>query len=230
MKALINYQIAEEFSKATGIEAVALKPYKLLDAPVAAHADMLFCILDKTVFCYKDYIAENRLESIIGGAGYDMVFVSKKCSADYPNDISLNVLVMGKALFCNEKHTSKEILDYAKLNGYTVVNVKQGYSACSTLVVDENTAITSDIGVAKAITKTGKNAFFVANNEIELPGYDCGFLGGASGKIGGSVCFFGDVSSLQDGKKIIEVLRKKNRGIITISSGRVYDFGGIKLL
>ncbi len=230
MKALVNYQIAEAFENKTGIETIAIKPYSRLAPPVASHPDMLFCVLDKTVFCYKDYMLENNLCDIVRDEGYDVVFVSKECTAEYPNDISLNVLVMGKDLICNGKHTAPEILEYAERNGYTVCNVKQGYSACSTLVIDENTAITSDKGVASAIETLGKRAACVENTDIILPGYNCGFVGGASGKVGRSVCFFGDIDTLQNGKLIHNLLIEKNTPIITISSGRVYDFGGIKLL
>lgn len=230
MKALVSCQIAFEFAEKTGIEAIPLKPYKRLDTPVATHADMLFCVLDKTVFCYEDYVIDNGFESIIRAEGYDLVFVSNKCAPEYPNDISLNVLVMGKLLFCYVKHTAKEILEYAKKSGYEVINVKQGYSACSTLVIDENIAITSDKCIASAIEGAGKEVLFVSNEEIILPGYNCGFIGGATGKMGGSVCFFGDVSALKDGERIVELLSRKKQCIISISSGRVYDFGGIKLL
>ena len=46
MKALINYEIADAFYNATGLDVIPLKPYSKLDLPVSAHADMLFCLLD----------------------------------------------------------------------------------------------------------------------------------------------------------------------------------------
>lgn len=230
MKALVNYKIAEEFERKTGIEAIALNPYTRLAKPVASHPDMLFCVLDKTVFCYKDYMLENNLCDVVSREGYSINFVSNTCSMEYPNDIALNVLVMGKDLLCNTRHTAPEILDYAKKHGYCVHNVNQGYSACSTLIIDENTAITSDMGISSAIKSLGKKVLIIKNEDIVLPGYDCGFIGGASGKIGESVYFFGDIDTLQDGKTIFNLLREKNLSIKSISSGRVYDFGGIKLI
>lgn len=230
MKALVNCEIAKEFAKITGVNTVELKPYKKLSPPVSAHADMLFCILDKTVFCYEDYVTENNLYDIIRGEGYDLVFVSCECGQEYPSDVSLNVLVMGKTIFCNVKHTAKEIIDYANANGYTVCHVKQGYCACSTLVVDENTAVTSDIGMERALLAVGKDVLLVENRDIILSGYDCGFIGGATGNIGGSVCFFGNCKAMADGEKISKLLYDKNIDIKPISTGRVCDFGGIKVL
>lgn len=230
MRALVNYQIADEFSKKTGIDTVAVNPYKRLAPPVASHPDMLFCVLDKTVFCYHDYMVENDLCDIIKNAGYDLVFVSNKCAPEYPFDISLNVLIMGKTLFCNIRHTATEIIDYAKVNGYTVFNVKQGYSACSTLVVDENTAITSDFGMMNAINSCEKKALYIDNTGIVLPGYDRGFIGGACAKIGGRVCFFGDISAFSEGEKISKLLAEKEISSVSIVSGNLYDFGGIKMI
>ena len=70
MKALINYEVAEAFKEVTGIDVVPLYPYDKLQVPVSAHADMLFCILDKTVFCYEDYVKENNLIFVIS---YDII-------------------------------------------------------------------------------------------------------------------------------------------------------------
>ena len=230
MKALVNYEVAEAFERETGIETIAIKPYSHLDSPVAAHPDMLFCILDKTVFCYGDYVSENGIDKALTEHGYKIISVSNKCECKYPKDISLNVLVMGKCLFCNKKNTALEILEYADLNGYTVYDVKQGYAACSSLVIDENTAITSDESIARAIELCGKTVLRISNEQIILPGYNCGFIGGSSGKIGGRVCFFGNIDTLSDGEQIRKLLKTKNCSIIPIMSGRVYDFGGIKII
>jgi len=138
--------------------------------------------------------------------------------------------LMGKYLICNTKYVASEILEYSEKNGYSICHVKQGYSACSTLVIDENTAVTSDMGIASAIEATGKKVICIDNDGIILPGYNCGFIGGASGKIGESVCFFGDICTLRDGKVILEQLAEKKTRVIPILSGSVYDFGGIKLL
>ena len=230
MKALVNYEVASAFAKKTAIDVISLPPYNKLDLPVAAHPDMLFCVLDDTVFCYKDYVLENSLYSLLENEGYNVVFVSNICDKVYPLDISLNVLVMGKTLFCNVKHTAKEIIDYGNDNGYSIVNVKQGYSACSTLVIDENTAITSDIGILSAIEKAGKNAILIKNDDIILSGYNCGFIGGATGKIENDVFIFGEIELISEYKEISVLLESKGCKIVPVLSGRVYDFGGIKLI
>lgn len=230
MKALINESVAKIFEEKTGISAIPLKPYQRLDFPVASHADMLFCVFDDCIFCYQDYVCENNLLNDLNSSGKKVVFVRKKCEKEYPHDIGLNVLVMGKNIFCNVKHTAEEILECAKERNYSIINVKQGYSSCSTLVLDENNALTSDPSIYNAIIKTGKNAFLVDNSAIKLDGYGCGFIGGSSGVLNRDVFVFGDISSLPNGKQAREIICKFGYNIIPILSGEVYDFGGIKFI
>ena len=230
MLALINEKISQEFENKTGIRTVALKPYRQLDLPVSSHADMLLCVIEDRVFCYKDYALENALVSKLSGAGFKAVFVSKECGKQYPCDIGLNVLIMGKTLFCNSKHTAKEIIDFATQSGYEIVNVKQGYAACSTLVLNENCAITSDMSIASAIKQVGKEAILIDNSKIRLDGYNCGFIGGASGVLGEDVFVFGEIKTLVNGEKIAEKIHSLGYNIIPILSGEVCDFGGIKFI
>ena len=230
MLALINFEFANEFKSQTGIECFPLKPYSRLASPVSSHADMLFCILDNVVFCYEDYAVENGLIPAIEDRGYKVMFVSKKCDPVYPNDVALNVLVMGKTLFCNKKTVAKEVVDYASKNGYSVVNVKQGYSACSALAVDENNVITSDTGMAEVLRANGKNVLLVSNDEIILKGYDKGFFGGASCVVGKTVYLFGKLEKLKDKNEILEFVSRVGVNIFQISADGVYDFGGAKLI
>ena len=59
MTAVLSSLIADEFSRKTNIDVIALKPYDLLDAPVGTHADMLICKIEDTVFTFKDYYYNN---------------------------------------------------------------------------------------------------------------------------------------------------------------------------
>lgn len=230
MKALISSEIAKEFELKTGIKVISLPSYYKLDTPVSSHADMLFCILDNTIFCYEDYVKYNNIFDILKDSGYNVCFVSAVCKKEYPDDVSLNVLVMGKTIFCNKKYVAKEILEYADAHGYMVRNVKQGYSACSTLVLDENNAITSDSSVFKAMREIGKNVLLIDNSNIELKGYNCGFIGGATGVCGNKIYIFGELNKLVDYKKIKSLISSLNFNVVQISLGGVCDFGGIKLI
>lgn len=230
MLAALSKQIANEFAEKTGIESLSLEEYSRLDTPVSSHADMLICKIENTVFCYEDYYLDNKslFEKIENN--YKVVKVSKKCSKDYPNDIGLNALVIGKTVFSRLDFCAKEILDYARENGYKLINVNQGYSACSTLVLNQRSAITSDISIYNALINEGFDALLIVSKGIELKGYNCGFIGGAGGVYNNTAYFFGDISLHQDFSKISSFLKEYNCKIVSILSGGVYDFGGIKFL
>lgn len=225
----LSTDIASQFHKETGIEVLPLKPYSSLDTPVASHSDMLICKIDNTVFCYEDYYLENKdTFSRILNLGYNIKFVSSKCEREYPNDIALNVLIIGKKIFCNKKNTAPEILEYGINNKYEIIKMKQGYSACSTLVLNETSAITGDTGVARVLKKHGIEVALINTSDIILNGYNSGFIGGASGVIGDTIYLFGPDKILTNNEESKLLINAHNFKIISILHDQVYDFGGIK--
>lgn len=229
MIALVSKAVSRDFFEKSGIYTLPLFPYEKLDTPVASHADMLFCIIGKNIFCYGDYYDQNK-ERFKEIQNYNIIKVGKKCLPKYPHDVGLNVLVMGKSIFCSIKSVAVEILDFAKLNGYSVINVKQGYSSCSVLVLDENHAVTADKSMAKAIKSDGKDVLEINAGNITLEGYNYGFIGGASGVCGRKVYFFGSVHSHPDGEKIIKYLSSNGFEAVTVFDEELRDVGGIKFL
>lgn len=229
MVALLSQDIALEFEKATGIKAIALPKYEKLDDPVSSHADMLVCVLEDHIFFYSDYYDKNK-EIFKKISGYKIVLVEKECKSKYPNDIGLNVLVIGKKIFCNVKNTASEILALAKKDNYEIIDVKQGYSACSTMVLDENHAITGDNGMCKVLINSGIETLLIDPKEIRLDGYNHGFVGGSVGVLDKNAYFFGEIKALSDGEKMIKFLKKTGIEEKYISKNQLFDFGGIKFL
>ena len=229
MLAILSSEISEIFYEKTKIEVLPLPFYEKLDTPVATHADMLISVIENTLFTYEDYYLKNKKIFKKIEDYYKVVKVKHKCQNKYPGDIGLNVLVIGKKIFANLKNTAHEILDFAKKNGYELINVNQGYAACSTLVLNGG-AITSDISIYNALLKEGIKSLLVSTSNINLPGYNCGFIGGATGTFGNKVYLFGSLTRLIDNEKISSFLSDLNYEIIEILPEEVYDFGGIKII
>lgn len=230
MFAVLSNLISKEFEKATGIKALSLKPYSKLDFPVSTHADMLLCVIENTVFSYEDYYYENiELFTKIKQYGYDIILVEKECSKMYPDDIALNVLVINKMIFCYAKHTAKEILNFAQKNKYKIVNVRQGYAACSTFIVDNHCVITGDAGIKSALENENIDVSLVSNDNIDLPGYNCGFIGGSGVTIDNKAYFFGKIKKHPDYDRIKSVFSNKQIEICEITTEKVCDFGGVKI-
>ena len=221
---IANHKIADILSKTINIEAIALPPYSKLDTPVNAHADMLVSVLEDKIFMYKDYYLKNR-EALNKIDKNKLTLTEHNCSKEYPGDVALNALIIGKKMFCNIKHIAKELLDYATICNYKIIDVKQGYSCCSTLAIDENHAITSDKGMYNALKKENVETLLIDNENITLDGYNCGFIGGSGGIISNKVLFFGDIRTLDDYAKIKDFIGNLNKDILTIFPGGVSDFG-----
>lgn len=231
MKILISSSFPIEKFTECKENVIVLPEYKKLDFPVSSHADMLFCVIDDTIFCYRDYVEDcKELKEAVLNSGYKIKYAENECGSKYPDDISLNALVIGKHIICNKKHTDKAILQYAEEKGFSVINVNQGYCACSTLVLDDRNAITTDMGIKKALDLIGVNSIFVSTGGIALEPYNCGFIGGATGKIGNTVYFFGEIKRLLDKDKILRFITDLKYNIFQIPLGRVYDFGGFKVI
>jgi N-dimethylarginine dimethylaminohydrolase len=229
MIAVVSENIKEMFEKVSKIKTYGLKPFKSLDIPVATHADMLICKIENCVFCYETYYSENKeLFDVIEKSGYKIIPVKKECRKNYPGDIALNVLIMGKTLFCKKENTADEILRFAEEKGYKIINVKQGYAACSTVVLNENHAITTDKTIEKALKNENIDVIYVPTDNIKLTGYNCGFIGGASGVSDKNFFLFGSIENLNKKDEIKKILKNLNFRITEILTSDIYDFGGVK--
>lgn len=134
----------------------------------------------------------------------------------YPSDIAYNVAIMGKSMICNEKYTDKEVL---KLWDGEIINVRQGYSKCSILIVDENSLITSDNGIYEILKGHNMNVLKIRTGYIELPGQNYGFIGGTAGKLAKNlIAFAGDIKKHPDYDKIYGFC--KNSGVDIYSLGK----------
>lgn len=178
------YEEVTSYIRSLGHDVAAVRPNAGLSAPVAAHADLSFCRLgiapDAPVFR--------------GDTG--------RLGPVYPDDVRFCAACTGKYIICNARITDPGLLGAAEEAGMTLVNVRQGYARCSTLIAGEENIITSDEGICRECVKAGLSALLISPGGILLPGYEYGFIGGASGRIGGEIIFNGDISGHRDFSRI----------------------------
>ncbi len=135
----------------------------------------------------------------------------------------------GRYVFSLKKYTSRKVIDIVHKLGYTHINVRQGYSACSSLVSDDF-IISADKSILTAAEKCGIDCLEISAGGIELEGYDTGFIGGCAGVCNRTVYFFGDVMTHPDGKSIREFLKAHGYICVSLGEGVLKDHGGIKFL
>ena len=203
-----------------GFDAVPLAPFSALSHPVDTHADMLLCDVGDTVFVHEDYQLELK--------GFkNIVKINEEISSKYPNDVLLNVAIVGKNAFANVKFASKSVLEHLKSNGFAIHHVSQGYAHCSTCIVSDCAIITADVGIFETARKTGLDALLISSRGISLPPYEYGFIGGACGSHEGKIYFCGSLKYHPDGDKIRDFCVKHGKAVIELCDAPLMDVGGI---
>ncbi len=209
-----------------GFSPVLLPEYPRLQKGVSSHPDMLFFFYKRKYICTKEYfmIAKDVTE-LLSQMGYSPVISNETPSPEYPHDVIFNALMIGKYIFGNEKALSKSLIELAEAEGVEIVNVKQGYTKCSVCKVSENAIITADKGIAKEASLRGIDVLTVSPEGVLLNGYDCGFIGGASGSDQDAVYFCGDIMTHPDGAQLSDFCRAHGKECISLSDEPLFDVG-----
>lgn len=145
----------------------------------------------------------------------------------YPEETIFNACSTGRYFIHNLNHTERSLLDAARDSGLHMINVRQGYAKCSIVEVDESSIITYDDGIADACTKAGIDVLKVSPGNVVLPGYNTGFIGGASGKIGSSVVFNGDLSRHPDFLRIVDYIKSRGLDCVYFDDYPLTDIGSV---
>ncbi len=217
--------LVDSISKLYANEIIRTEANPYLDQRIAYHPDMQFIDFGETVFVLK---GSEYLEDHFKNLGKHIIYTSLP-SKDYPKDVLCNGKIIGDNFICNKRTIFSGILDYAQKTGYNIIDVKQGYTGCSVFSASPNAVLTGDMGIYSILKKNGFRAFLIDNNqEILLPGYNCGFIGGAGGFLGNSsACLTGAFKSKECMKSIFDVFSENSIELNILSDEAVIDVGGI---
>ncbi len=225
--AIIDPRIPEECIKNlknSGFLTITVPLTELVDTPLSGHPDIQMFIHDRNIFVHPD-IDISFLKKIEGYV--NIIVCSKKLKKTYPEDVSYNIVCTGNTAFHRKKSTAPEILDYLHRNKIDIINTNQGYSKCSTLIIDENSIITADKSIHSSAINNSLNSLLIGEGYIELPGYKYGFIGGASGKFNDTIYLTGTIKHHPYENKIEQLIRSKGMNLKFLSSRRLFDSGSI---
>ncbi|MCR5264906.1 MAG: TerB N-terminal domain-containing protein [Clostridiales bacterium] len=208
-------------------EVRLLPPYERLPAPVMSHCDMLMFLCCGRLFVWKEY--HERHPEIFDDLPVAVVLVDSKPSYIYPGDVGLDLLTLDNDTICfgHEKTAADEVLRTIGESGGVFVPVRQGYTRCSVMKVGEKAVITADEGIAKEAASRKIDTLVISPGGISLPGYDHGFIGGASGVIGRNIFFFGSIDRHPDAFQICEFINKRGYGSVSLWNDGLVDLGGL---
>lgn len=206
------------------IETVLINKNPSLPKPVQTHADLqLLHLKQNRILASDEHLFSGESEK-------NFEIIRSRCvlGGKYPDDVPLNCKIIGKHIILNNRTISKEILDFAKNEQLTVIDVNQGYSGCSVCVLDENTIITDDPSIFAAAQNFLNDTLLIEKGSIRLEGYGYGFIGGCCGKIAeNKLAVNGRIESHSDYKRIIDLCERKKIEIVELSDEELTDIGGI---
>ncbi len=191
------------------------------------HADLSIFLFGKRIFTSRMFHSENkeafeRIEDL----GYKIILIGEEPHSPYPFDIPLCARALGsEAIMANERYTAGEILELCRDEKVRLINVKQGYSACTSLCIGG--VITSDSGISSALAREGAEVLKISSGSVLLPGFDYGFIGGASGVDRKKILFCGSLDTHPNYKEIQAFASRFGVECISLSELPLLDVGGL---
>lgn len=230
-KVIIDHRLSKKIKSSLsslGFDLIEMPSFDKLQSPVSAHPDMLMFFAGKRLITHGEYfdVAKEQFNAILS-QGYEAILSTEQIHKDYPKDILFNSAEVGSFVFGKEKFASKHILDYCKEQNKSFVNVSQGYTKCSTVVLSDKAIITADKIICTYAQGLGIKVLHINHAHIRLDGYDHGFIGGCSGVCDGKVYFTGNVELHPDGKDIIDFCEKQEISPVLLSDEELYDGGSL---
>ena len=213
-----------EYLVSKGYNLLICPPSNLLYEAVCGHPDILMHICKDSVVVHNHM--DNAFIHTLTLLNYKVYKSNGALQNKYPYNICLNSLSLGNLLVHSIKFTDTNLLLLSK--DKKLINVKQGYTKCSTCIVNDHAIITSDVSIAKALNPEGIDILLVPPGDILLPGLNYGFIGGATGLIEDDVlAFYGHLDHYLHGKEVLAFLKKHKVEPVFLRNGKLIDRGSI---
>jgi hypothetical protein len=193
-----------EYLRETGYTVVPVENEVQLGFGVGAHADLHMCKVGNKVIKAE----------------------KSDFSPEYPQNAAFCAVCLDRYIIHKLSITSPKILESVK--NLTPINVRQGYTRCSSVVVDGSSVITSDEGIFKALSNLEDvDVLKVQGGGVLLPGFDTGFIGGCSGRVGNELIFNGNLEKHPDFERIRNFVTSKNVKLKYFTDYELCDIGSI---
>jgi len=223
-------QIEKQKLKELGYDLKEIKQCEKVYPEISSHVDIFTCKIGEVLVIEPSQYEQIKLQL---PSEYKVKSGLKKISLKYPDDIKYNVCTIGDKAIHNFQYTDPIIKEELTQQGYELINTTQGYTNCSIVVIDENSAIVTDKGLNKILQKHNIEVLYLEYEpDIKLLtkarySNKKGFIGGAISRIGNEIIVFGDLNKIDQDNKIRNFITNKNINIIEFEKLDVIDYGGI---
>ncbi|MCB2293789.1 hypothetical protein LGK95_09675 [Clostridium algoriphilum] len=224
---IVDFRITSEEKEnliSRGFDLLICPPSNLLYKAVEGHPDMLMHISGNNIVVHKNM--DDEFIHKLGLQSYKVYKSNLTLKTKYPHDICLNSLSIANLFVHSINFTDTKLLSLLK--DKKLINVNQGYTKCSTCIVNDHAIITSDVTIAKALSLERIDVLLIPPGDILLPGLNYGFIGGATGLIEDNVlAFYGHLDYYLYGKEVLQFLKKHNVEPVFLRTGKLIDRGSI---
>ena len=227
-KILVDYRIADverlNLLK-LNFEVIMCPPCENLYKAVCGHPDMLVHFIDEKKLLVHNNMSKSFI-STLKSFGINVILSKQKLEIDYPKDIILNALNIKNYFVHTLAFTDKNLLNC--IHSKKLINVKQGYSKCSTAIVSDSAIITSDKGICSALLDEGLDVLLLPPGDILLPGLSYGFIGGCCGLLNKSLlAIYGNLDFYLYGNEVKSFLTKHGVEPVYLRNGKLIDRGSM---
>ena len=197
-----------------------LKNNDFVDERLSGHCDLMAAHLGGKTVVTSEFLNDSH---IFGNLCVEQLTIQNPTDKLYPMDAGLNFCIVGDKLEYNPKTACESAVSLLKCEK---IPCKQGYTKCSICVVDENSIITADSKIAQSAAAHGIDALLVDKRLSALDGFDYGFIGGASFKIGkNKLAFTGNINNVTERERIESFLNKRGIEAVYLTSNGLFDIG-----
>lgn len=205
-----------------GYVCIPTQKSECVSEPIALHADVLYLKSENN----KIFVSSCQNDNIdmLKQLGYNTETIN--LNPGYKTECLLNMIITENNVICNPK----TCMDLSLLQSTKeIIEVKQGYTRCSTIALNSDNFITEDEGIYVTLSKAGKNCLLITKGYVKLDGYDYGFIGGASVylKENSTLLFSGDISVHPDFERIKIFCKNINVTTDYIDNMELTDIGGV---
>lgn len=233
MFCFIDYRTTDQEIKALenqGLTCISIPKCTSLYNAIDGHVDIQLAVLNK---CKKEVIIHKNMDENFKNllVSKNIIFQETACSLNstYPDNVILNALILNNYFIHNLNFTDSNLLKTQ--NSKELIQVKQGYTKCSCLILNETALITSDSGIYKILSTKGFDILLLPPGDIELPGLDYGFIGGTGGMISeNTMAFFGSLDHYLYGDLVKSFLSKYKIKPLYLKNSKLTDRGSLLTL
>ncbi|MDP3386492.1 MAG: hypothetical protein Q8S24_04605 [Eubacteriales bacterium] len=230
--AIVDYRVDEKIIEQLNrycSETIKTRPLPNLMEPVNGHPDMVMMQYDdrSLIVCPEEY---EYYHGKLTAQGIRVIQGTNRLSRNYPSDISYNAIRIGNTILHNGAHTDGTVVEKANDDKLLRVDVKQGYTKCSVIQLQNHGIITADRQISEVADSIGIDSLLVKPGHVGLNGFDYGFIGGASGYYNGHLFLTGKLDDHPDFDAIQAFVASKGIKVVYLSNNPVYDYGTIIIL